>query len=322
MLKAPLFGLVLTLIFAGLASSAEEPKAPQSSLKIEEVTDQKNKVDGDIDQEIQNARLRADSGSKSKFSLSLKGAFTGGSIESPIGENRPKLSADPSAQAFTTFDLGTNARYRWTKNDSLTLGTGFGFVTPLQGRVNGKNDAINVNDPNVAYSRVAKVFGLQTVGSVSYAYGTSITSLSLDATHQVGISYNMMKDFGHGFNAGASVATGYNFYSSTAGENAAAKTNIYGHDKRTDYSINIYPQAEYAISKTASARTVFGYFNWRHLYGDQNSYRLLQTYVYQSFGIGWAVTRDIYLYPNVQFVPDNIRSDFTNVAMSATINIF
>jgi len=44
--------------------------------------------------------------------------------------------------------------------------------------------------------------------------------------------------------------------------------------------------------------------------------------VYQSVGLGISVTRDIFLYPNIQFIPSDIRSDRTNIAMSASINIF
>jgi hypothetical protein len=49
---------------------------------------------------------------------------------------------------------------------------------------------------------------------------------------------------------------------------------------------------------------------------------LLQKYVYQSIGVGIAVTRDIYVYPNVQLVPDHIASNFTNFAVATTINMF
>ena len=37
---------------------------------------------------------------------------------------------------------------------------------------------------------------------------------------------------------------------------------------------------------------------------------------------GVKVTRDIFLYPNVQFVPDQLRSKQTNVALSTNINMF
>lgn len=324
--------ILVTLLFSAsvMAETAASGKtspmlsptaSSQSTIKLEDVNGQKNKVPGDIDEEITNAKLRAESGSKSKFSLSFKGSYTGGSLQSPFGEKRPRLSADPGAQAFTSFDLGLNGRYRWTKHDSLMLGTAFGFVTPFQGRVS-KNDALNVNDPTLTYSRVGKILGLQTVAAATYAYGTSIPSRDIDATHQLALTYNMMNATTFGLSYGASVTAFYSLFSTSPGQNPDLHSSAYGFDKRTQYSLGLFPQAEYAISDKVSARTVFGYFNWKHLYGDQSRTRLLQTYVYQSIGIGWAVARDLYLYPNIQFVPDNIRSDFTNVSLSATINVF
>ncbi len=322
MIQSLFSALVILLSASSLGFAEESPKTSQSTVKVEAVKRTRNKVAGDVDEEITNTRLRAESGSKSKFSLSLKGAYTGGTVTNALGVKRPKLSSDPGTQDFTSLDLGTSVRYRWTKNDSVTLGTAFGFVTPFQGRVNKDKAAINVNDPNLTYSRVGKVVGLQTVGSFVYAYGTSIPSLKTDATHQIGLSYNMMNDFGHHIHAGASTSLGYNFYKSNAAENKDTLSKIYGHDTRSEFTLGIFPQAEYAINDKVSLRTVFGYFNWKHLYGDRNRFRMLQTYVYQSIGVGVAITRDIYLYPNIQFVPDNIRSDFNNVALSSTINLF
>jgi hypothetical protein len=217
--------------------------------------------------------------------------------------------------------MGLSSRYRWSKNDSVTLGTQFGFVTPFQGRVS-KNDAINVNDPNLGYSRVGKMGQWQTVSTIAYAYGTSISSRAVDETHQFGAAYNVMRPVWGRLSVGGSASLGYNFFSSGAGTLNSQVSNSYGHDKRIDYAVGVFPTAEYAFTDKLQARTVFGYFNWKHMYGDVNSYRLLQTYVYQSVGIGWSIVRDVYLYPNVQFLPGNMRSDFTNVSLSASINVF
>jgi hypothetical protein len=42
----------------------------------------------------------------------------------------------------------------------------------------------------------------------------------------------------------------------------------------------------------------------------------------ESVGIGCSVTRDIFLYPNIQFTPGNISANLTNVGLTATINLF
>lgn len=323
MIKTMLSALVLALSFSGAAFAEEVSSEGQTTMKVEEATQKKNKVDGDIDQEITNAKLRAESGSKSKWSLSLQGGYTGGSLSRPFGLERPLLSGEPGIQTYTSADLGFDARYRLTKNDSFTLGSSISSVTPFQGNVSG-GDPVSINDPSVGYSRVGKILGLQTVAGISYAYGTSISSKDADVTSQWGLSYNAMKSFQNGLSVGMSVGTGYNFFSSKAGEskNEDLQSSRYGGDRRTEWSLGLYPQAEYEFNDRYSIRTVFGYFNWKHLYGDQNRFRLLQTYVYQSVGVGISINRDIYLYPAVQFVPDNIRSDFTNFALSATINVF
>ncbi len=317
--------LALALIFS-CHGYAEEMKTPtdntQTTMKVEDAAGTKNKVDGDIDQTITNAKLRADSGSKSKFSLSTKTSYTGGSIDNAFGQKRPALSSDPANQTFTSLDLGLNARYRWTKNDSMTLGTAFGFVTPFQGRVNKGQNAINFNDPSLGYSRVGKLGDFQTVSTLAYAAGTSIPSLAQDLKGQIGAAFNMMYPLQNGVAVGASVSSAYNIFYSNPSNDKNTRTTIYGHDKRSEYDFKFFPQAEYKVNSQYSFRTLFGYFNWRHLYGDPNHYRMLQTYVYQSVGVGISVTRDIYLYPNIQFLPGNMRSDYTNVSLSGTINVF
>ena len=327
--KAMLMGLALALSFSSQSFAAEEgkgvvkgPTETQSTMKVEDATQSKNKVSGDIDQEITNAKLRADSGSKSKVSLSLSTSYTGGALDNAFGQKRPRLSGDPANQDFTSLNLGLSGRYRWTKNDSVTFGTAFGFVTPFQGRVNSSKDAINFNDPALGYSRVGKLGELQTVSTIAYAAGTSITSLAQDQTGQFGLSYNMMKPFQNGVAIGASASAAYNIFDSKPGNNAKTATTRYGGDNRTQYSLAIFPQAEYKFNSTYTARTLFGYFNWRHLYGDANRYRMLQTYVYQSVGVGISVARNVYLYPNIQFLPGDMRADYTNVSLSGTFNIF
>jgi hypothetical protein len=44
--------------------------------------------------------------------------------------------------------------------------------------------------------------------------------------------------------------------------------------------------------------------------------------IYQSVGVGVSVTRDIFLYPNIQFLPNQIMASETNVGLTATVNVF
>jgi hypothetical protein len=275
---------------------------------------------GDIDTEITNPRLRAESGSKSKFSLSASLAYTGGALSHPFGMQRPNLARTPGAQVDTSLDGGFDGRFRWSKNDSMTFGTSFGLMTPFHGDQDGEDSQFNVYNPATGYSRVGRVGRLQMTFGVAADAGTSNESQAIK------YNVNALHVFQGGWTAGVTANPYYTFYYNKPGQETRAGTHLrpayYGGDTRTEWGLNIYPFLEYAFNPRYSARTVFGYFNWRHLYGDQEKYRLLQTHVYQSIGVGVSVSRDVYLYPNIQFVPDRLRADFTNISLQATLNMF
>ncbi len=263
--------------------------------------------DAGIDEEITNARIRATSGSKSKLSLSSSLAYDGGSLKKPFGKTRPNISGDPEVEVDTAFGGSISGRYRFNPNDSVTFGAGISVLKPLHGA-----EDLSVDNPDVAYSRVYKIGVFQTVSSAGYTHGTSESYKDIQLDSVIYFSHNMMAQIGESrFTAGASF--GLNFFN--YGDDPAAV------DGRTSYSVGIYPQLEYSFNDTLSARTVFGYFNFRNKRSDSD-FDLERRYEYQSIGVGISVTRDIYLYPNVQFIPDNLDVDNTNVAISATINLF
>jgi hypothetical protein len=342
MKKANILALATVMMFSSAAFALKAKKkkryssSGQSTLQLQDATasEKKNKVDGDIDEEITNARLRAESGSKSKFSLSTSLSYTGGSLAKPFDADRPNLSGEPGNQIKTSADLGLDARYRWSKNDSMTVGTSFSAYTPFQGDTShGQEKQTNVGDPTIAYYRAGKIGTLfQTNGYLGVGFGTSQESLEIKRTADLGVSYTFLHSFQNGITLGTSVAYGFTFYGDEAGRNPGISEKYidavqerfggYGGDNRVLWSLGVYPTAEYSFNDTFSVRTVFGYFNWKHIYGDNNDFRMLKSYAYQSIGVGISVTRDVYIYPNVQFIPDNIRDDFTNVKVSATINLF
>ena len=326
MTKPVIAALVVALSFSAYAAETKKSEG-QTTLKADELKE-KNKVAGDIDEDVTNARMRAESGSKSKWSISTTLNYKGGSLKQGFGAKRPNLSGKPGEELNSSISIDPNVRFRWSKNDSVTLGNSFAVMTPFQGRTT-KNQ-LNWRDPALGYNRVGKLGVLQTSASVSLSAGTSNESKALDNMGGIGTQVSGLYSFQNGLTLGTAVAFVWNHYTSKPGQNTDPRSKnlddagmpMYGGDARNQYDVAIYPFLEYTFTDKLSFRTVFGYFNWSHTYGDPNKYRLLQSFVYQSMGVGISVSRDIYLYPNVQFVPDNIRSDFTNVAMSAMLNVF
>jgi len=296
------------------AYAADEDTASESKMKVEEIKP-KNKQVGDIDEEITNARMRAESGSKSKYSLSFGVAFSGGNFVKPLGKDRPDIIGNPEEETSSEISGDFSARYRMTENDSITLGAGFGILTPLQGDVVEGQNQFDVSNPDIGYSRVYKVGQFQTISSASYTHGTAQSWDDIGLTGIAGVSHNMLTTLSAipALTMGASVSYSQFIYDNN------------DRDGLTAYRLALYPYAEYALSDKYQLRTVFGYFNYRHTRADGDKSPLVGMHKqqsYQSVGLQMVLTRDIFVYPNIQFVPDDIDQEKTNVAVSATINAF
>ncbi len=279
--------------------------------------------DSDIDQEITNARLRAESGSKSKWSFSSSLAYTGGAISRPFGSDRPNLAGVPGMQVASSLSGTVSGRYRLTKNDSFTLGSAFGVMTPLKGDIGKADRQINIFNPSLGYSRVfATKSSIQNIFDFTVDYGSSNESRSIDYISSPTLGVTSLYSFGNRVTAGLSGIVYHIFYESAPGRNQITVNPNTGRDERTRWGFALYPFGEYAFNEKWQLRTTLSWFNWRNVYGMESAYTFERMFSYQSVGIGYAFSRDIYIYPNIQFVPDNMRSDFTNVAISATINIF
>ena len=319
----------LALILPPFAFAQSSNQESTTSVKIESVRSDQNTVDGNIDDDITNAKLRAESGSRSKFSVSATTDFKGGTVDAAFGTNRPQLVAEPGKQDNTSIDAGVGLRVRWNRHDSLTLGTNFGLNTPFQGHVDSAQPQFNVYDPEVAYNRVGKLGRVQSNGKIGLSPGTSSQSRDVDRVATLAASNVFVYAFDTKVTTGLALEGVYNQHGSAPGGNAALNAQLkqtydhyYGGDARTGYALGIFPYVEYAFSDRYQLRTVFGYFNFRHLYGDDKTARLLRQSAFQSVGLGIALTRDVYVYPNLQFIPDDVRVDRTNVAFNAQLNIF
>lgn len=294
-----------------------------STLKVESVAPTQNKVEGDLDQEITNPKLRAESGSKSRFSGSVSMIFKGGALSRPFGADRPNLAGLPENQVDTSLDAGLKMRYRSNKHNSFTMGVGLGIRTPLQGDVNSRTNQVNIGDPILGYNLTWAGWGVQNSANLYGSYGTSKESVRMDQFASLAADYNAVKSFGR-LQVGLTSSVYQNFYENKPGENPETR-NAEGSarlDSRTSLAIAVNPNAEYMLTDRIALRTSMGLFRWQHLYGDPNNWSLIRTKQYMSLGVGWAVTRDVYLYPNVQFLARDIRSDYTNVGLNATLNVF
>lgn len=307
--------LASTQAFAQTSStsvSTTSENAGTSTIKAGEAT--KNADRKDIDQEITNAKLRASTGSKSKWSFQSALGYNGGSIEKPFDRTRPMLSASSSVDLLTSIAGDVSVKYRLTDHQNLNAGTGVALVTP--GHTGQKSQ---VQNPYIQWSHVGKLGDLQSIVSASglyYSQDRARNVSKLDTA--VGADHTIMYSVGTtGIDIGANYGASYNFYQ----DNDTAQDVKGGNTERDDLSLAAFLMAEYAFNDKVSLRTVYRGLEFLHLRGEDFGH-FRQTDPTQSFGVGMAVTRDIYLYPNIQWVWGDIRADKTNVALSTNINLF
>lgn len=321
--------ILMSLILAGslvsVAAQAEEQNqnANTSTVKVSDVQKSEEKKE-DIDQEITNARMRSELGSKSQWSFKSSLGYNGGSLQKPFDSIRPNYRASATIESLTALSGNVGVNYRVSKGGNLSFGTGVVIMAPLEGditkdfqdpRASRKGADVKrtqVSTPYMDYSHGYRAMDMQMISSVTYSHYTEEDQTDYyNLMGNLSVSQTVLADFGDSkWQGGVSLSLDKDL--------AKGSFDVAG-DSRYDYGVGLFPFAEYAFNDDYSFRTVFGYFQFAKY---ENDAELIQMEPYQSVGVGISVTRDIYVYPNVQFTPKDVRADRTNVAVSANLNLF
>lgn len=330
--------LVIAMALVGMVFSAQaeeqtttaEPTENVIKMDASEATPKK-----DIDDEITNARMRATLGSKNKWSFKSAFGFSGGSIERPMAEVRPNYRAGASRESLPGLAGTVGINYRASERDNVSFSTGITIIDPFHGGItkpatdgrSGNKGAVvsryQVATPSLDWSRGYKAFGTQMISGMAYSHYTDSDSADINAIGDVSFSQTVLANLGTSkWSGGLSGVLSQSIYGGSIKNADLVGDYESGKYKRDETLLAVYPFAEYSFTEKVSFRTVFGYFEfskYKDEFGNNTTFRQVEPY--QSMGVGFSVTRDIYLYPNVQFAPKDVRADRTNVALSANINI-
>lgn len=305
----------LLIFLAAFGLHAEENQSSTSSSKVKAsdlgVKQQEQK---DIDEEITNARLRASTGSKSKISIQTDFGYNGGSFSNPFGKTRPNiLRSGPITPAYTALSGNIAGKYRATDRGSVSIGSGVGLTTPGH---DGQRSELQ--DPYLTHTYVFKVGNVQNVLSSSLTAHSAKDNLDAKNTFSIDFTHTALWSFdGSGWQVGLASSVGQEGYSSYLSYNSDEDQ---GNARASLNSIAFYPFTEYAFNDMYSFRSVYRGMTFYSNRSAFNTYKWIEAT--QSMGLGIALTRDLYLYPNIQWVWRDIRADKTNVALSANINFF
>lgn len=312
------FVIVATFSFSPLAQTKTQ-STEDKTVETTTATPQTKKLD-EADEAITNRLLRASSGSLSKWSGNYNLNYNGGSVEKPLAAQRPNIVDGADALTLQYFTANIGLRYRLSALNSLTVATGMFMSTPfnrtiktndpkLKSEFDKTKQALTVNDPNIIYTNLANIYGFQIVNTFTPTLITNSQQRHQGYRASYDLSSTIMKVIGKSnLSLGAAFEwTGYSFDK----PNKDLATNVW----------QLYPIAEYIINDTFNLRTLWGWQVYQQTRAMKSNTYEKRT-VYQSLGVGISLTRDVFLYPNIQFIPSDIRSDRTNIGLSAYINTF
>jgi hypothetical protein len=301
------------------SGSSSDQSAGESTSKIQDLQ-KKDEQMKDIDDEITNQRLRATLGSKSKWSVRTASAYQGGSVKKPFDAERPNYRGAVATNTATFFTADIAVKRRLGDMDSLNFGTGLTLFKPfhrtLDEATNSGSGSRNatVSNPYLEYNVAYKMGNLQASTALTYVHHANKFDVDdVKSTGMFDISQTIIGEVTNKLSLGAAISISKTFYKGSSDFDGQGNAKV-------ELDPGLYPFAEYMFNDKYSFRTVFGYFQFQEFANDKGKFRQLTPY--QSMGIGISMSRDVYIYPNIQFTPKEISSDRTNLGISANINIF
>lgn len=321
---------VLATAMTGTVASAEEVvnnQAAETKATVENL-DVKVPVqkagEANVDEVITNKKLRAETGSKNLYSFSAALAYEGSTVKNPGSDTRPDIASQVFVPKTPNFGGTIGAKYKLSELQSLAADVGVKIRKPFHSDAK-KNfrERSTISNPSLTYQTVYQAAGIQNVTAVSGTFTTDEAYREIGDWGTLSVSQTAIYDFGGSkFSVGLAGEVGYTRFDKASTDliDDGDGNMIQLGTQQADYAFAFYPFAEYVLNDTFNLRTVFRPFNFQHVRTESfgNISRNVWT---QSVGLGISITRDIFLYPNVQFVPLDIRAERTNVAISANINI-
>lgn len=277
----------------------------------------------DVDQIITNIKMRAETGSKAKWSIATSMGYSAGPVNDLLSDFRPNLNGGTGSTDFTTFSAAVAGKYAINTQHSIFAGSGGRIVTPLRGgtphgnadpKQNFHGDKVDVDNPYVNYQYLYRWWGVQSALTVSNTFYTA-SNLKRDGyVTNTSVGQNNLWDLGQtGLTLGVTSILSAGYFDK---HTEAVKS------KQSDYRLELTPALEYRVNDWINARTDLYIFSVQHRRNKEDLFTVVRQKVVQGFTLGFAITRDIYISPGIQWNPSEMKPNRTTTWVSANINIF
>ncbi len=297
-------GIFVTTAQAQTSTTTMEAAPKQeSTLKLKKLIQNKKFED---DKEITDTKLRADSGSRSKYSLKFALSYAG----PPVGDlgARTQPNPDGTVGVFETSLGGSiSGRYRLDSQSAVSVGTGITALTPFHG-----TERLDVKNPFISYDLNDRMGGVQMRHSFGYAVTTVPNYRSVGQYGSAKYDHSMVHNFGaSGWAVGLDTGLDLFFF----------ERDYQPKDRKsTRYHLGFYPQVKYNFSDKVNiySSLAMNYWNPR---SEASEGILRNKKIGQRVGMGIGFTRDIYFAPYLNFYPDNPRWDTTTLSVATVFSL-
>lgn len=306
--------LIAALLGLSLAANAQTSSTTLSTSSVESGTQKSSTTVGDVlknkkfedDKDITDSKLKAESGSLSRYSLKFSLSYFGPPVGDLSNKNQPNPDGSLGVNQVS-LSGSVSGRYRLDSKTAISAGTGVNALTPFHGV-----ERTDVKTPFISYDRNARLGELQMRNS----YGASLTTVPnfREVGQYASLSYDnsLVHNFG---------ASGF-----AAGLDTGLSVFMYERDyekkdgKASRYHLGFYPQVKYNFSDKANVYTSLAMNFWNPRFRE-GEFDLLNKTLSGRLGMGYAFSRDIYFAPYLNFYPKDMRADSTTLSFSTIFSI-
>jgi hypothetical protein len=270
------------------------------------------------DERITDLELRAQAGSRNRYSMQFNLGYAGPPINELNDQNKPNPDNRPGDNR-TNLSGTMGLRYRTSVDTGVNFGTGMVWYTPYQAvtgqsvvRPRGRTD-FDLHDPLVSFDKTYVVGKTQMRSSVFAQKTTTQAYVEDGQTAEAGYSQYFKYVPGN-----SRIILGFQYVMDYF---AFVRPFVKADGKVSKYYLNFIPSFEYKITDSVNFNTSLGY-SYQNLRSDNSWWRWNHQLSTWRLGVGWAITHDIYINPYINFFAEAPAISTASVSFNTVFSIF